>query len=255
MRWLNNQTISLKEVVKCRFSPTPLGWLRLVPAGDRGWNTRVLEISSANGGSAASRWLYYAHIKRVQGSLRNNNYSTPDPPRELWQRLFSPFLPGSHTSTSMNQKGPESPGHVTESAHRASPHLARPHETEITGALRAEEHQAGADLCWGNIPTLPSSHSSFKENSYLEMMESEAQGPGCKATWVGHVRPVVHIWGLWEATVRGCPRRSLGSTGHYFPQQRMLVTSPSRHSGCCSEWLPSQSVSRLISSLIGWWLS
>lgn len=143
---------------------------------------RALEISSADGSPTATRLLYYAHIKRVQGSLCNNNYSTPDPPRELWQRLFSPFLPGSHTPTSMNQKGPESPGHVTESAHGASPHLARPHETEITGALQAEEHRAGTGLCWGNRPALPSSHSSFKGNSYLEMMESQAQWPGRKAS-------------------------------------------------------------------------
>lgn len=49
------------------------------------------------------------------------------------------FLPGSHTPTSMNQKGPESPGHMTESAHGAPPHLAGPHETEVTGALQVEE--------------------------------------------------------------------------------------------------------------------
>lgn len=69
-----------------------------------------------------------------------NYYSIPDPPRELLQKIFSPFLPGSHTPTSINQKGPESPGHVTESAHGAPQHLAGPHETEVTGALQVEEH-------------------------------------------------------------------------------------------------------------------
>lgn len=128
---------------------------------------QALETSPENSNPAPPGLLYYAHIKKVQDNLCNSSsYSTLDPPRELLLgRLFSPFLPGSHTPTSMNQKGPESLGHVTESAHGASPHLAQPRETKITGALGAEEHQPGTGLLSGNNPKQPSSHSSFRGNS------------------------------------------------------------------------------------------
>ena len=78
--------------------------------------------------------------------ITTNYYSSPDPPRELVYS-FSPFLLGSHTPTSMNQNGPESPGHMTESAFGASPLLAGPHETKIACALRAWEHQTLTGSC------------------------------------------------------------------------------------------------------------
>lgn len=84
------QTLSLKEVVKCRFFfffPLRLFWL--AAAGDM-----VLENSSGNSSPAAPRWLYYAHIKQVQGNLWNSSYSTPDPPWELrLQKLILTFPP------------------------------------------------------------------------------------------------------------------------------------------------------------------
>lgn len=144
--------------------------------------------------------------------------------------LFSPFLPGSHTPTSMNQKGPESPGHVTESAHRASPHLARPHETKITGALWAEEHQAGMGLPSGNNPKQPP--------QTLEKTPTWKWGSPSPVAWLKgqsrglNLKPVAHVWGLWEAAGLGLLKRGL-STTHCFPQQGILVVAPSWLSGCC----------------------
>lgn len=105
---------------------------------------------------------------RATPIITNYYCSNPDPPGELLQRLFSPFLPGSHPPASMNQKGPESPAHVTESAHRASPHLAQPHETQMARALRAAERRAaGASR---RRPALPSCRWSVRENSYWKWL-------------------------------------------------------------------------------------
>lgn len=90
------------------------------------------------------------HIKKKKGfratRIMTNYYSTPGPPRKLLQKFFSLFLPGSHTLTSTNQKGPESPGHVTESA-RGPSTLGTAAWNRSHCALQAKEHQAVTGLC------------------------------------------------------------------------------------------------------------
>lgn len=114
------------------------------------WRQELKYMSSRNL-TWRSRFYSYNLIMLAWKGFRvshitTNYYSSPDPPRELVYS-FSPFLPGSHTPTSMNQKGPESLGHMTESAFRASPLLAGPHETKIARALWAWEHQTLTGSC------------------------------------------------------------------------------------------------------------
>lgn len=174
---------------------------------------------------------------------------------ESWYRSFSPFLAGSHTPTSMNQKEPESPGHVTESALGASstPGRATWNRNRRCPA-EPREHQALTDLCQ---ETPQGCRRSFRENLSLDRLHSKAHWTGCKTRPVDHACYCQFTFGVcrtlqaqdcWEDL--SIPPRF--SSVHCFPQRRMLAMAPPLSSGCSSGVSVRQTISLVVSWLIGW---
>lgn len=194
--------------------------------------------------------LLCTHKKGFRATrIMTNYYSTPGPPRELLQKFFSPFLPGSHTPTSMNQKGSESPGHVTESA-QGPLHTWHGHMKPKSPCPASQGAPGSYRFVSEILPGLPSRHSSFRENS-CPWFTSKAQWPGCKTTCWPCKLSCSHL-----GSARGCwPRIPKGN-----PSTTPCVSHPSLifHRRGHLQWLlpccsgMCQSVSQLNSWIVSW---
>ena len=169
--------------------------------------------------------------------ITTNYYSSPDPPRELVYS-FSPFLLGSHTPTSMNQNGPESPGHMTESAFGASPLLAGPHETKIACALRAWEHQTLTGSCSETPQGSHPATGALEKIHPWKYFIPRHTGLAARPVWLATYITVTHTWG----PLNGCRSGIAGGVSvcslfqHYslfFTEEDVCPGSIPTHSGMC----------------------
>lgn len=97
---------------------------------------------------------------------------------------------------------------MTESAFRASPLLAGPHETKIARALRAWEHQTLTGSC-SETPRGSRPAVGALENPSLKILHSKAHWPRCKTSLAGHVH-------YCHSYMRSTERLQIWDCGGYF---------------------------------------